>query len=196
MALNSYAALQTAIGTHLVRTDMAAIAPDLIALAEADMGDKLRVSEMEARTALTLDAEYVDLPADWLQTIRLTYNGASHRILDLANPREADQWVAVPGEPRIYSVEGLQLRFFPTPSSGTADLQYYQRIPALSDSNTTNWLLVRAPDAYLYGALVHSAPYLQEDARIATWGQLYDRAIDRLQRASDRARAATGARRR
>ncbi len=31
---------------------------------------------------------------------------------------------------------------------------------------------------YLYGALVQSAPYLKDDARIATWADLLQRGLD------------------
>ena len=35
------------------------------------------------------------------------------------------------------------------------------------------WLLLDAPDVYLYGTLIQSAPYLQDDARTQTWAALY-----------------------
>jgi hypothetical protein len=46
---------------------------------------------------------------------------------------------------------------------------YRANIPPLA-ANSTNWLLALAPDLYLYGALLESAPYIKEDARIQTWG--------------------------
>ena len=63
---------------------------------------------------------------------------------------------------------------------------YYQKIAALSDSNTTNWLLTYAPDVYLYGSLLHSAPYLKEDERVTVWGQLYAAAVVQLNLQSER----------
>ena len=41
----------------------------------------------------------------------------------------------------------------------------------------TNWLLVRHPDIYFYGALLHSAPYFDDDQRIATWERFYGAAV-------------------
>ena len=46
---------------------------------------------------------------------------------------------------------------------------YRANIPPLA-SNGANWLLTLAPDLYLYGALLESAPYIKEDGRIQTWG--------------------------
>jgi hypothetical protein len=57
---------------------------------------------------------------------------------------------------------------------------YYQQVPALSDSATGNWLLTAAPDLYLYGALIHSAPYLVEDGRTAVFAQMYGAAVNQL----------------
>jgi len=65
-------------------------------------------------------------------------------------------------------------------------LVYYARIPALSDSNTSNWLLDYSPDIYLYGALMQSAPYLQNDERITIWSSLYLKAIDDLEISNQR----------
>ena len=50
----------------------------------------------------------------------------------------------------------------------------------MSSTNTTNWLLTLAPDIYLYGALLESAPYIKEDARIQTWGLGFKTALDEL----------------
>jgi hypothetical protein len=44
----------------------------------------------------------------------------------------------------------------------------------------------------LYGSLIHSAPFLQEDQRIATWAQLYSAAISNLNAVSDRAEYSGG----
>ena len=62
---------------------------------------------------------------------------------------------------------------------------YYQKISALSGSNADNWRLTEAPDVYLYGALIHSAPYLAEDERVAMWAQMYSAAVARLNEASE-----------
>ena len=68
------------------------------------------------------------------------------------------------------------------------ELLYYQKLDALSDSNSDNWLLLDSPDVYLYGALLHSAPYLAEDQRIAVWAQMYSASVQRLNEVSEDAR--------
>ena len=61
------------------------------------------------------------------------------------------------------------------------EMVYYGKIPALTSINTTNWLLTRAPDIYLYGALTHAAPFLKNDARLQTFGQIYLARVDSIQ---------------
>ena len=41
-----------------------------------------------------------------------------------------------------------------------------QKIPALSDSNTTNWLLTLSPDVYLFGALAEACLFAPEKAAL------------------------------
>ena len=95
----------------------------------------------------------------------------------------------VNGRPYYYAMTGAQFELYPIPDGTYAsELLYFAKIPALSDSATTNWLLTNAPDAYLYGALIHSAPYLKDDARIQIWAGLYQSAIDNLNDSSNDAR--------
>jgi hypothetical protein len=65
---------------------------------------------------------------------------------------------------------------------------YYGKPTALSDSNATNWLLTYYPDAYLYGSLMHSAPYLADDGRIQIWAALLQSAIDGINQDSEEAK--------
>jgi hypothetical protein len=97
----------------------------------------------------------------------------------------------IAGIPKFYANIGDTIEVFPTPAAEyQMQLQYYAKTPALSDSNTDNWLLSDAPDIYLYGALVQAAPYLNDDARVQTWAALYSAAIQSLQKSSDDTRFA------
>lgn len=197
MTLDTYTGLQSAVADWLNRADLSAQIPAFIALAEADMFRRLRVRQMETRATLALDAEYVDLPADWLATIRVDLDGG--QPLELAASDEVMTYRArfadATGEPQIYALSGASMHLWPTPDgSYSADLLYFAKPDALSDSVTSNWLLADAPDAYLYGALLQTAPFLQEDARIQTWATLYRTAIDGLQQSSDASRYSGGMR--
>jgi hypothetical protein len=191
MALTNYTGLKTSIADFLNRDDLTSVIPDFVALAEAQINRDVRHWRMEARSSGQQDPadEYMQIPADWVETIRLHLTGTGTSVVNLvsrdamADKRAAQENAA--GTPRMYTHANGQFQLFPTPDATTAfELLYYQKIPSLI-TNTDNWLLLEAPDVYLYGALLHSAPYLAEDARLAVWAQLYSAAIQRLNQTSE-----------
>lgn len=184
MSITTYAELQSAIGDFLNRDDLTSVIPTFIALAEADLNRRVRHWRMETRTTLTIDDQFVDVPSDWAETVKLsvsTSDGPQEVELvshaDMADLRGSSNDTA--GTPQYYAMSAGQFEFWPTPSeSTTGTLLYITEIEALSDSNTSNWLLTQYPDAYLYSALTHSAPYLQEDSRVAVWAAFAKSAVD------------------
>ena len=193
MAITTYAELQTSIADFLNRDDLASVTTSFISLAEADMQRKVRHWRMEKRSTSELDTQYSAIPADFVKVIRfyITDNGTNPLELisqsDLLQLKEQSRNTA--GTPRFYAFTAGELEVYPAPD-GTynVELYYVASIPALSDSNTSNWLLERYPDAYLYGSLVHSAPYLKDDARIQVWAALYQSAIDAINAESERSK--------
>lgn len=193
MSITTYAELQTAIADFLNRDDLTSVVPTFIALAEADISRRLRHWQMEARDTLSFSGQFTSIPADWVETIRLYATGDGTFPIEMISRAEMlerrSQARDVAGKPTFYTMSAGQFEVFPTPSDTySADLLYYSKIPALSVSNTSNWLLSEAPDVYLYGALIHSAPYLQDDARLAVWASLYQSSLDALGMASDAAK--------
>ena len=196
MAISTYAELKTSVADFLNRDDLTSVVPTFISLAEAQIQRDVRHYKMEARASGQISGgdQFMQTPADWVETVRLhlTASGTSPVTLKsmaaIADFR-AKQENSSTKAPQFYSFVDGQFELYPTPSEDTDfELVYIQKIPALSDSQTTNWLLTDAPDVYLYGALLHSAPYLQEDARVAVWAQLYSAAVTRLNQASDDAK--------
>jgi hypothetical protein len=193
MALATYADLQSAIAGWLLRSDLTARIPDFISLAEAQIARDVRHWRMESRASVSLQLRYTVLPTDWVDTIRATLSVSTGKALKLASMTEMDALRAANGDavgqPRYYAHVAGSLEVYPTPDTTyTLEIYYTQKVPALSDSNTTNWLLTDSPDVYLYGSLIQSAPFLVEDARLAVWAGLYRDAVDRLNNASKAAR--------
>jgi hypothetical protein len=92
-------------------------------------------------------------------------------------------WVGVP---RSYTILASEFQLSPIPDAVyTVKMLYFAAPAYLSASNTTNVFLTSAPDGLLYGALVEAEPYLMNDARINTWGSMYDRAISSLTRSDE-----------
>lgn len=180
-----YAELQTSVADFLNRDDLTAAIPTFIRLCESRIDRELTHWRQERRSTATLDAQYSTLPTDFLRPLRLqlldTETGevapiSTAQMLQMRQDRNDRV-----GRPEFYALTGGSLELFPTPDdSYNASLVYYGRVPALSGTNTTNWLLTEAPDVYLYGSLIHSAPYLKDDARLAVWESLFKQGLDNL----------------
>ena len=193
MALTTYAELKASVADWLNREDLAAAIPSFVALAEADMNRKLKDWRMDVVLPVTLSGQYTALPSGWLSTTRLNLTTPTSR-LDLASDGALAemrfQRGDVTAKPTHYAHTAGSIEVYPTPdASYTAELVYRAKIASLSDAAPTNWLLAAAPDCYLYGSLMQSAPYLKDDARIAIWGGLYAEAISGLNAASDEAKS-------
>lgn len=183
MAITTYAELQTAIANFLDRSDLTSIIPTFIDLCEADMSRKIRHWRMEQRSTAELDTQYSALPADFLEPIRLSITGGSTYTLEMESQAQMSnrrmQNLDTGGRPRFYAMTDGKIEVYPSPDA-TYELEmvYHAKIPALADDATSNWVLSYHPDAYLYGALIHSAPYLVEDTRTQIWSALYQSAVD------------------
>ena len=86
------------------------------------------------------------------------------------------------GKPNSYTILGDNVLFGPTPDSAyDYSMTYYKSFTALSDAATTNWIILNAPDLYLYGTLLQAEPFLMNDNRVALWERAVRQIIADLQ---------------
>lgn len=198
MSLTTYAALQTSIADFLNRSDLTAAVPDFITLAEAQITRRLMkdgpVRQMMGRSDATINSEFIAIPTDFLGA-KAMYLAPNYKPVDFVSPEEIVQRKTLypneSGDPQCFSVVGGEFQFWPWHSGTfTGELTYWKSIPALSVSNTSNWLLAAHPDIYLYTSLIQSAPYLKDDGRLTVWGTLAATALDDLIGADKVARTA------
>ena len=194
MAITTYAELKSSIADFLNRDDLASVTSSFISLAEADMQRRVRHWRMEKRSTAELDTQYSAIPADFVEVIRFHVTSGDTKPLELISQAELLDRKAkslnTSGAPAYYALTAGEIEVYPAPDATyDVELYYLSRIPALSDSNTSNWLLDHYADAYLYGSLVHSAPYLKDDARIQVWAALYQSAIDAINTESERSKS-------
>ena len=186
MALSTYTDLQASIASWLHRTDLTAVIPDFVALAEARLNGDLKSRSMEARVTLTcvpgstVAARYVALPNDMLEMKRLTLMTEPAVALEYYSPDQIvddSSFLLSAGMPKVFTVVGSNLELAPPPDSNySLELVYIQKIPPLA-SNATNWLLTANPNAYLFASLVASTDYTQNDSRKPIWESKYQEAI-------------------
>lgn len=198
MALNTYAALQASIASWLNREDLTAQIPDFIALAEARFNRELRVNAMLQRDYTTATGSYVQLPSDWLQHVSITVTSPSDTYEALTYIGAEEYYDrrndGLTGTPRYYTIIDDNILLLPAPTSNvTLEIVYYGQIPALSTTNTSNWLLARSPDLYLYGSLIAAEAFLQNDERLPIWSAAVDKAISDMTIESERAKRPQGA---
>lgn len=151
------AELITSLANWLNRDDLSTTEiPEAIALFERRAQRTIFSPEREIVADLTIDAEEESLPTDlWaLKAIHLTTDPKTvlepMTLADLRNTYSAN----TTGKPENYAIRGEKIIFGPAPDTTyTAKLSYTQTIPALSVSQTTNWLLTDHPDVYIDGAL-------------------------------------------
>ena len=190
MALATYSDLKTSIANWLNRTDLTSeISEDFIVLTEKDFNSKLRIRKMNATdSSFSINAETVALPSGFLQ-VRDFYivEGGTKYALKYITPAQMDQirGSSTSGMPSAYTILGDNFRFAPVPDSAyTGTLNYYAKFAALSDTNTSNYILASHPAIYLYGSLYHAANFLGgvDPQRLQQWQGMYTTAMERLER--------------
>jgi hypothetical protein len=194
MALTTYGELLTSIRDWLARDGDTTHLPDsrladVVRFAEADIYGRLRVREMETSAALVVNGQTVALPADFIGVRRIHLDVDPKRVLEYMAP--AAFWPAFPdnitGRPVAYTLEGDNIVFGPAPDATyTGRLLYYARLAALSSA--VNSLFTRQPDLWLYGALAHTAMFVQDADRAAEARALFDGAVLRAERNNERDR--------
>lgn len=183
MAITTYAELQTAVQNWLDRTDIASYVPDYITLGEAWMQRNLRVREMVATDTLTTASGVDTLPTDFLQVISVRSNGSPVRMLEPLDDQEFNRLYGDldAGTPKAYLISGSSIYIAPVDDTTTSTLQYYQKIPVLSGSNTTNWLLTAYPDLYLFAALAEAELMDKNPQAASIWVPRRDATLNEIQ---------------
>jgi hypothetical protein len=197
MGFANYTELRAEVkGWLMDRDDLVAKIPSFITLAEADLNDRIRHRKMVKRSRLAgVTTSRIPLPEDWLEARNVElYLGDRPSRLDYTSDENLDEIrdrASGTLTPTHYAIVGDELELIPAPSSVTIEMIYYAAIPSLVVT-PSNWLLVARPDAYLYGTLMHSAPYLEDDARVGVWSAGYERAVTTLNNADRVARTSGG----
>ena len=184
MALNNYANLKTAIANFLARDDLTTEIDDFIDLTEADFNRRLRIRDMEVvDNAFIINAETEALPAGFLQirSFIITSTTPDTGLVLMSPFHQANtQGHDNIGTPRAYSIEGTNFRFSPIPDNDqTARLSYYKAFDNIDATTTTNSILTKYPDIYLYGALYYASTFIRgmDQGTVVQFKTQYESAI-------------------
>ncbi len=193
MAINSYSTLKTAVSNWLDRDDLTDRLPEFISLAESTFNRVLRIRAMETTVSDTTPSGSKEdaLPTGYLQMREIHLTTSPVASLAYITPEIMYRIRAgsTSGKPNAYTIVGDNILFGPTPDDAyTYSITYYKSFDALSDSTATNWLILNAPDLYLYGTLLQAEPFLMNDERVPLWERGMRQVINDLQEQDDKDR--------
>lgn len=194
MAITNYTTLQSTIADYLARTDLTTQIPLFIQLAENRLRRDLRIRPMlkVVTASTTANDATVSVPSDFLEMRDLHIEANPIHTIIYQNPsnffRNTKAGTLTGGYPNNYTIMGSEFQFAPIPDAAyTLKMVYYAAPEYLSSTVSSNVFLANCPDLLLYGALGEAEPYLMNDARTATWAQLYDRGLNSLTISDDAA---------
>ena len=195
MSIVDYSSLQASVSNWMARSDLTATIPDFITISEAEFNRKLRVNQMMATQSTTPSAGTFELPADYLEWVRVTWTGSLKRSLQYVHPSYLQsQFPDTPtATPSMFTIEGSTdnlglVRIMPIDPTAI-DFTYYQKITGLSTSNTSNWLLAAHPDVYLAGAMTEASVFTKDYQTAGLWKDRRDNLLDEIKRLDQKSRA-------
>lgn len=186
MTIATYSDLKTAVGNWLNRSDLSTYIPDLVRFGELRVYRDLRIRAMESALSVTIDTSgNAAIPSDYMELKSSYINGSPVQYLQ----RRALEFIyekyptrSSDGAPKFIAREGDNFIFGPFPDSTyTVKGRYYARLPALSDSNTTNWFITNAPDVLLFASLLEAEPFIKNDERLALWQTKYEQVKESIE---------------
>jgi hypothetical protein len=181
MSIGTYAELKTAASNWLDRTDLSSRVPEFVALFEAQINRRLRVRPQTTTSTITITSGSGTLPTDYLEWKRVTWTGSPTRELSYVTPSALSAFNpdSLSDTPTHFTIEGSTIKVARL-SDTSLQMLYSQKVPALSDSATTNWLLTSHPDAYLFGTLTMSATLTGDAGNGQAWNALTQNILGEL----------------
>lgn len=186
MAITSYSEMKTAVANWLADDTLTSYIPDFITLAEARIYRELKLRQMETALSSAIASGVIAVPSGYTEMKFAYVNGTPVKKLERVSlellytqypTRSAD------GKPSVFAQEAGNFIFGPYPDSTyTIKGVYYKKLTALSDANTTNWLITDAPDLLLFASLAESKAFIMDDPRLILWEGRYINARDMLEK--------------
>lgn len=162
----NYAELKTAIASWMHRGDLTSEIDGFIDLFESRASNNLRTYEMENRSTIIPASEYVALPIDFVAV-------KSFKVGDKILRYAPEHYLIgrTGTQPAYYTITGGDILITPSAEGSEIEMVYYQAIPALSATNTTNWLLTKYQAYYLHGCILEAMRWAK-DPSVAVQDQI------------------------
>lgn len=178
MPITTYSELKTEVANFAHRDDLTSSMDTFIDLAEADMQVRAKMVEFEATGTISITSGSGSLPSGFLGFRSVYVDLSPNRPLSYLTPDRFAVLAQNYSVGRYYTITGSNIKT--DLESGNLTATYKAKFTPLSDSNTSNAILVSFPDVYLYGTLKQAAIYSQDTEQEQKWGVLFEQAIQRL----------------
>ena len=177
--------LCTKVADWMHRTDLLSLMPTFVAMAEENMSADIQSRSMDAKTTLTTvpSVSTLPLPGDMVEMRRLQVVDSYNTVLKYVSPDQigVDYDRNLQARPVEFTVIGGNIELAPIPDSAySIELTYKQRVPALSSTNPSNWVLANWPSIYLFGTMIQACNYAMDFERQAVAQKMYEEAINNV----------------
>ena len=159
-----------------------------IKVAEARINRTLMTLDMScrAKTPMASTTEYYPLPRNYsvMRSIKVIdeTNSTSRVTLLQVNPEQMANLVNN-GETQFpcYTVISGNIHVQPFyDSTHSLEIDYFQTLPPLSTSITTNWLSDSNPDTYIFGLLVEINSFIKDANSATMWDARFNQALSEI----------------
>ena len=161
---------------------------NFLRVTEARINRVLMTLDMSCRSKTSMDSsvEYYPLPLDYsvMRAIKVidNTNSASRVTLLQVNPEQMANLVNN-GETQFpcYTVISGAIQVQPFyDNTHSLEIDYFQTLPPLSSSITTNWLSDSNPDAYVFGLLVEINSFVKDAEASTLWDGRFQQAMSEI----------------
>jgi hypothetical protein len=188
--MTAYSVLQARVADWLNRTDLTSAQIDSFTeIAEGRFNRRIFGPDREVVSTLTTSTEAATLPTDCWGIRAICSTSTTYPTLKQMSLVELRRTYtgAAAGQPRHYTVKAGTIILGPAPSASTSfTLDYWQTTPALTSSNTSNWLIAAHPDIYLSAVLTEAYIFLRDTEAASLWDARTEAKIDELEKAERR----------
>lgn len=157
----------------------------IIKTAEDELERDFKMEDRVTVTSLTATSNQMQVPTDYRE-LRSLYPSVGKSLdyvppsvyASLRDSNSLDRSQFTIANRTIYLVDGGTVN-----ASKDFELWYYKKVPRFADlgAGEVSWMAEEYFDVYLYTCLKHTAPFLREDERLATWAALGGDAMNSAQ---------------
>lgn len=140
----------------------------------------------KAFSSLTVTGNLAAIPSDFKELAIMHFG--KQALIPVDEEVIQDYWASTASKEKYVARAGTNFTFWPSIANGTTvQGRYWFAYANLADANmATNLLFQDSDDLFIYAALVESAPFFGEDARMPTWQGKYGSIVVDLNRQSHR----------